>query len=267
MTQREAPATSRAVSAFTEPTTLVVPCHNEARRLSPERFVSFAQAHPALRFVFVDDGSTDATGSALEAAQRELGERALVLSLARNVGKAEAVRAGLLRALDAESPQLVGYWDADLSTPLEALPAMLEELRAHPRAEALLGARVMLLGRDIRRRPVRHYPGRVFATFASLLLDLPVYDTQCGAKLFRVGPWLREVLAEPFRSRWVFDVELLARMERARAARGLSPLRECVREFPLDSWHDVRGGHLSPLDLPRAALDLALLYRRERRAR
>ena len=43
--------------------------------------------------------------------------------------------------------------------------------------------------------------GRIFATCASLVLNLPVYDTQCGAKLFRVTPEIQKLFGEPFSSR------------------------------------------------------------------
>ena len=47
---------------------------------------------------------------------------------------------------------------------------------------------------------------------ASLILHARVYDTQCGAKLFRRSAALEAALADPFLSRWSFDVELLGRM-------------------------------------------------------
>jgi dolichyl-phosphate beta-glucosyltransferase len=245
---------------------VVVPCFDEAARLPGAAFRSFVAAHPETGFLFVDDGSRDQTLARL----RELAEsdpvHLRVLPLARNQGKAEAVRQGLLAALK-EGPAFVGYWDADLATPLEEIPRFLAVFQAHPERAMVLGSRVRMLGRAIDRRWLRHYLGRVFATAASWLLDLAVYDTQCGAKMFRVDDDLELLFAEPFRSRWIFDVELLARLGQRRRARGRPGPQECVYELPLDRWHDAPGSKVRPTDFLRAFVDLVRIHRAYRSPR
>lgn len=247
----------------------MVPCYNEERRLDPDAFRRFVDdPDPRLarvRFLLVDDGSRDRTIDVIRALERDRPDRFRALQLARNSGKAEAVRRGMTRAIrtgedGAPIPEVVGYWDADLAAPLDAIPDLLDILARDPRAKIVLGARVRLLGRDIDRKPHRHYLGRVFATLASLVLRLPVYDTQCGAKLFRVDDRLRAALDEPFRSRWIFDVELLARLARGRVP---ELVRE-AREFPLRRWRDVRGSNVRPTDFLKAAWELCGIARRYR---
>jgi hypothetical protein len=88
------------------------------------------------------------------------------------------------------------------------------------------------------------------------VLKLPVYDTQCGAKLFRNTDRTRSLFAEPFRTRWIFDVELLARFVSAATAAGQAPA-ELIHELPLQSWRDVAGSKLRPGDFLQAAVQLA----------
>jgi glycosyltransferase involved in cell wall biosynthesis len=206
----------------------------------------------------VDDGSSDGTGELLARLREILPGQFELLTMPVNSGKAEAVRRGVLQALDLAP--YVGYWDADLSTPLEEIPSFCEVLDRHVGVDFVFGARVQLLGRSIRRRAIRHYLGRVFATAASLMLDLAVYDTQCGAKLFRANQRLRRVFEDPFRTSWVFDVELLARLRSAQRE-GEPPLERTVYELPLRVWHDVRGSKIRPLDLFRVPRDLLWIYR------
>ena len=197
--------------------TIVVPCFNEERRLDPDAFLAAVRNWPALRLLMVDDGSTDGTLALLERLRDASDGRIDVLALERNGGKAEAVRLGVLHAAQA-APDAFGYLDADLSTPFEELPAFERVLAKRPEIELVMGSRVQLLGREIERKVSRHYLGRVFATCASLTLGVPVYDTQCGAKLFRNSHGTRWAFRRPFVARWPFDVEILARIRPARTA-------------------------------------------------
>ena len=99
---------------------VVVPCYNEAARLRPDAFLCCLETMPAVRFLFVDDGSRDRTKEVLARLRRMSEDRLRVLTLATNRGKGEAVRLGVLEAF-AWNADVVAYWDADLATPLEAL--------------------------------------------------------------------------------------------------------------------------------------------------
>jgi dolichyl-phosphate beta-glucosyltransferase len=231
-------------------TIVVVPCFNEERRLNAEAFKIFAAENPSVRFLFVDDGSRDGTPAKLEALARFAPERLSVLRLDANAGKGEAVRRGLLAAFE-RGPAFAGYWDADLATPLEAILDLRRALEEKPGPLMVLGSRVRLLGRAIERNPRRHYAGRLFATAASLVLRLPVYDTQCGAKLFRNAEETRALFAAPFAARWVFDVEIIARLKNS-----ARPIEETVFEHPLSEWRDREGSKISWMDFPGALWDL-----------
>jgi dolichyl-phosphate beta-glucosyltransferase len=238
---------------------MVVPCFNEAERLDTKRFREFI-GDGLTRFLFVDDGSSDATGSILSELAASDPERLGMLTLERNRGKAEAVRLGLLEALK-ESPGAVGYWDADLATPLNAIPLLCGVMEERPEVQMVLGSRVRLMGREIERHAHRHYLGRVFATAASYILRLPVYDTQCGAKVLRTTGRLRQILQEPFRANWTFDVELLARFLWSDPEESLPNPQRTIYEYPLPIWRDVGGSKLRVRHYPRAATDLLTIYR------
>jgi len=240
-------------------TIIVVPCYNEAKRLAVEKFESFATNHPEIRFVMMNDGSTDETLDILRHLQDRNETQFSAVDLQPNRGKAEAVRRGLLIAL-REHPRYVGFLDADLATPLEALLDFEAVLAHRPDLEIVFGSRVRLLGRMIERRPLRHYLGRIFASAASLVLGLPVYDTQCGAKLFRNTPTMLGLFDEPFITRWIFDVELLARLIAARRGTGLRQAEEVIYEFPLETWSDVAGSKVHAIDFPKAFFEIMRIY-------
>ena len=230
--------------------TVVVPCYNEEKRLDVAAFRGFSDFNGA-DFLFVNDGSTDGTLDLLRSSNLN------VLDLEHNSGKAEAVRRGIVQAM-ADGADVVGFWDADLATPLDEIPAFLDIFASRPNIEMVLGARVRLLGRDIQRHASRHYFGRVGATLISQTLGLAVYDTQCGAKLFRVNDTMRAIFATPFLSRWIFDVEILARFLQLR---GRSDVVHAIYELPIKTWHDVAGSKVKSRDFVRALRDLSKIRR------
>jgi len=239
---------------------LVVPCYNEVDRLRPEAFLRFLATHPGVRLVMVDDGSEDGTGEILEGMRAGNPGSVTTLRHSPRKGKAEAVRSGILEGL-AQGAALVGFLDADLSTPIEEIDHFLAVLRDRPGVEFVLGSRVMLMGRDVRRKATRHYMGRVFATAVSFALDLPVYDTQCGAKILRVNAGTATLFADPFRSRWIFDVELIARYLRLPVAPGEPPRRDRLYELVLTRWHDEPGSKLQWHDFARAVVEVGYIWR------
>ncbi|MCU1504910.1 MAG: glycosyl transferase family 2 [Ilumatobacteraceae bacterium] len=238
---------------------IVVPCFDEAARLDIDRLLGLLE-RPRLVLHFVDDGSTDGTGARLVEAQSRAPDRIRIHTLAWNRGKAEAVRTGLIAAC-AEGHAITGYFDADLATPTADLLRLIDAATAEPTLITVLASRVGLLGHRIVRSRRRHYLGRLFATASSLLLHLPVYDTQCGAKVFRVGPQLESAIAEPFVSRWAFDVELLGRLGKGRA--GVAPVPvTAMLEVPVWEWSDVAGSRLDPVTSLRTAAELWTIRRR-----
>ncbi|MDX2051366.1 MAG: glycosyltransferase [Polyangiaceae bacterium] len=229
---------------------LVIPCYNEAERLD-FALVEQLLADPRVKLFLVDDGSTDATFERLTEFSFLHPGRVEVVPIRPNGGKAEAVRRGLLRALE-DGARLVGYLDADMATPPEEMLRLLATLEKSS-ALLALGSRVRMLGADIQRTTARHYLGRVFATLASLSLSLPVYDTQCGAKVARDHATLRRALSYPFTSRWAFDVELLDRLT---ADREYAYTMADLVEMPLKTWGERGGSKLSSKAMVKAGLDL-----------
>lgn len=244
-------------------THLIIPCYNEATRLPGDAVIEFLDGCADVDVCFVNDGSRDDTIGVLQRLRARNPGRIDVVDPGFNQGKGNAVRSGILHVLRSASPDFVGYWDADLATPLFEVNRFLGIFGGQPRWQLLCGSRVSRLGASIQRKWYRHYLGRVFATMASLAIGAPAYDTQCGAKLFR-RELAESVFAEPFLSRWCFDVEILARVFRRVAA---SDAAGVVLEVPLERWQDEPGSKVTLRHAVRMFVDLLVIRRRYGRSR
>jgi len=228
---------------------LIIPCFNEEKRISQSQYLDFFEQN-LCDVMFVDDGSKDQTLKVLEELSFEH-EHVSVVSLEKNTGKANAIRQGMLKLKDDKQYSHIGYWDADLATPFDQFNFFLAKKDSY---DFILGSRVNLLGSKIERKWYRHLLGRVFATLASLSLKIPVYDTQCGAKLLR-RTLVEDLFTEKFISYWLFDVELLFRLKRKPSFKV-----ECLLEIPLSKWEDIAGSKLSIKDFIKAPLELLRMY-------
>jgi len=242
-------------------TIVVIPCYDEAKRLPVQTFREFAAHVPGVQFLFVNDGSKDDTLAILQRLRGENSTAFDVLNLEKNGGKAEAVRLGMNEAIK-HRVDYVAFWDADLSTALDEIEPFRSILRERPEIEMVFAARVNLLGRNIQRKLMRHYFGRVFATVMAFALKLPIYDTQCGAKMFRVTDDLKRVIEQPFLSRWIFDVEIIARFLVLRKQSGGPAVRDIIVEKPLQRWIDVDGSKLKGRDFIKVMRDFTRIYSR-----
>lgn len=209
----------------------VVPAKDEEGRLGPslQRVIEFVATQPyESEIIVVDDGSTDGTAGIAREAARDLPERVSfrLIQHEANRGKGAAVRTGVLEA----TGEFVLYMDADLATPVEEAPRLIEALASG--ADVAAGTRVQPGGFDMRasQPAYRRIGGRLFALARRRLLLSDVEDTQCGFKGFR-----REAAQEIYpRSRldgWSFDTELLYIAKR---------LRLKVREVPVQ-WRHMEG--------------------------
>jgi len=175
---------------------------------------------------------------------------ATVNAVQRRRGKGTAITAGF-QALETD---VLAFADADGATPATELKRVIDSVVAGE-ADLAVGSR---------RHPdsevadsqsfSREHLGDGFAWLARQLLDVSLYDYQCGAKAITAGGWraVRPHISSPG---FAWDIELIAMADAA----GLS-----IREVPIE-WHDQPDSTVPPV---RTAIDLAnALLRARHRAK
>ena len=222
--------------------TLVLPAYNEAMRIGSALDELLAYLHGqerSVEIIVVDDGSTDDTVSIVRARPEAVDTaRPITLNVLQvpHAGKGSAVRSGMLAATGA----LVVFADADMATPPDQLPKLIDALE---RADVALGSRIQPDGSDMRAsQPMfRRALGRAFHLLAAVWVSGPVRDTQCGFKGFRADA-SRALFERQRTTGIVFDVELIYLARRLGYRIAIVPIR----------WEDKRGSRM------RARAGLAL---------
>ncbi len=231
--------------------TIIIPFYNEEKRIVLESFHQIFMNSLHYDFILVDDGSSDNTFEVLNQFKDEF-SIIEVLKLDNNVGKAEAIRAAVLSISNCD---FIAYYDADLATPFSELEKLIQFSVQNPKYLLVMGARIKLIGNSVKRSLKRHYFGRIFATIVSqFLLKVAVYDTQCGAKVFDFVT-AKHIFDIPFISKWLFDVELLKRLQK------IHNLKEVVKEIPLEKWEEIENSKIKVVDFFKIPFELFQIYR------
>ncbi len=209
---------------------VVIPCYNEEKGLLLDEYSSFIEKHHNVLLCFVNDGSTDNTLKILARFKKKYSQKVEIVSYGKNKGKAEAVRLGILYCNDKYEHKYIAYLDADLSTSLQECVSLTRYFDDN--IEFVFGSRIAKIGSVIDRKKSRFLIGRIIATFISNILELMVYDTQCGCKLF-TKKLSKHIFADCFISKWLFDVEIFFRIFELYGKE--NSLQKMI-EIPLSKW-------------------------------
>jgi glycosyltransferase involved in cell wall biosynthesis len=161
---------------------VVVPAYNEEDRL-PRTLARIRdylrRAHPSSEIIVVDDGSSDHTTDAVRALQKEMPALRLLANTV-NCGKGYSVRSGMLAA----QGEVALFTDADLSAPIEEAEKLLVALDS---ADVAIGSRALDRRMiQVHQSRARELAGILFNRMVRMATGLPLEDTQCGFKAFRI---------------------------------------------------------------------------------
>ena len=207
----------RYMPAYDQPTpmadapfaTVLVPCHNEGANVDETIQALLRQRYAEFEIIAINDGSTDDTGARLDALAT-LHPRVRVIHLARNMGKANALRMG---ALASRSEYLVCI-DGDALLDEYGLHWLVWHLHTGPRVGAVTGNprirnRSTLLGRlqvgefssiiGMIKRAQRSY-GRLFTVSG-------VVSAFRKTALHRVGYWSDDMVTEDIDISWRLQLD------------------------------------------------------------
>ncbi len=184
---------------------IVIPAYNESQRLGAtlERVLAYVRQQGwDAEVIVVNDGSRDNTA---EIVKQFAGRNPIVRLIENpgNRGKGYSVRNGILNSRG----DIVVFSDADLSSPIEEMPKLLQALSAG--ADIAIGSRWLRAELQTQRQSLhRQLFGRVFNLLLRITLGLQFKDTQCGFKAFTRRA-AQTILPLQRIERWGFDPEIL----------------------------------------------------------
>ncbi|MFD0964840.1 glycosyltransferase [Pseudofulvibacter geojedonensis] len=222
---------------------IIIPCYNEEKRLNLRAFRLCLERFKSFNLCFVNDGSSDNTVEVLQSLKEDYKSRVSIIDKSLNEGKAAAIRDGANYLHQNTNIGYIGYLDADLSTDFEDFNELLESLKSDRKLIMVFGSRNCGTN-NIERNPLRKLFSTIIMKFIQLILQLPIKDTQCGAKVFR-SQYVPVMYNSTFKTRWLFDVEQFYRLKYHFSDKNLM---DHIKEQPLNKWNHVDDSKLTIKD-------------------
>ena len=234
---------------------IIIPCFNEMNRFDFSKWSHTVTRFENVDWWFIDDGSVDRTHEIIK--DLTLLQNAFVIRLNQNFGKANAIRLGMMEAINhsyttAKNYYSLGFLDSDNAFDDFDISMLIEqtESKFNHDFQIVISSRVALSGRKIIRKKSRHYLGRIIYTLISWGWETSPYDTQSGFKLFKLDDNLKQCLNAKFNTRWFVDIELMMRISLIR-----NNLVN-IWEVPLNYWKDVEGSKISFTKFPQIIFEI-----------
>jgi glycosyltransferase involved in cell wall biosynthesis len=213
--------------------TIIIPVHNEEKRLlkSIERMIEYCNSQLwDYELVVVEDGSTDRTVELIQDLISKYSRLKLITNKQR-LGKGKAIKHGIFAA----EKKYIGYMDADLSADPSELKRLLLFI---DQFDIVIGSRILRgelppIRRPFSRSFLSHSYSRLFR---AMFRNVPVYDPQCGLKLFK-SHVAHTLLSQTETNGFAFDCEVLVKASRL----GLT-----IKEVPI-IWKHCYGSTVSML--------------------
>ncbi len=219
---------------------VVIPCYNEENRLPVEEFKTFIHKNLGYHLCFVNDGSKDNTLGVLEQIREHNEDRVSIYNCPKNVGKAEAVRLGMLHLAQENQFDYIGFLDADLATNFDDFDELVQTIN-NSNYKIVSGSRICRMGAAIQKESARKIISNSINLIIRKALKMNFKDTQCGAKIM-TKEIVEKTFQKKFLTKWLFDVEIFMRMKKVY---GNEKAKNLICEKPLNRWMHVDGSKLS----------------------
>lgn len=238
---------------------LIVPVYNEYLRLDIHAFTSFLNEFEPLHIIFVNDASKDDTKKLLEQIKGTNPAKVTIINHTFRLGKAEAIRSGMLAGSKTGNHDFFGFIDADLAVPLNDIIFFVKRLSTSSFAMAL-GSRAGINNDNINRTAIRNALAAGFRVYLHKILKFKIADSQCGAKVFK-AEIIPILFSDPFQTHWLLDIELMMRYGQHFLIKN-EYMHEHVLQIPVSKFEDRANSKFNIVELIRTVRELILLSRK-----